>query len=591
MMKYLIGVAFCTIFFRFTTIAQDEKDFNIWDPASSETAIIEGQAWPDEVKDRYDRFPARAETMVDKNVWDLSKNSAGLIIKFKSNATKIKISYQVDGKLAFPHMPATGVSGLDLYGIDRDGKWFWCPGRYSFGDTITYSFSSLLSRHDTTGKEYEYRLYLPLYNTVKWMSIRYPKSQSLTALPVRQEKPVVVYGTSIAQGGCASRTGSAWTAILERNLGRPLINLGFSGNGHLDPPVLQLISEIDARIYILDCLPNLIVQKEYPDDTVTNRILYAVKFLQSKRPGIPIILSEHSAGGPGNGIDLDTNSVYEHANNLLRVAMKKMNAAGVKNIYLLSNKDINFNMYSTVDGEHPTDIGMEQNAVAFEKLIRKIINEPIGNTTGSIPTMQNRDYYYYWATRHQEILSYNKQHHPSVVFIGNSITHMWGGEPLSSIANGTDSWDDLFKPRNTVNMGFGWDRTENVLWRIYHDELDGFEAKQILMMIGTNNFGRDSINEIVKNIQLLFSAIHARQPKAQLFTIGILPRRGLEKKVVDINRLLAKAATTMHAKFIDPGKVLLNKKNEIDESLFNDGLHPGAEGYRRLATELKKVVR
>jgi hypothetical protein len=90
--------------------------------------------------------------------------------------------------------------------------------------------------------------------------------------------------------------------------------------------------------------------------------------------------------------------------------------AGVKNIYLLSNKDINFNINSTVDGEHPTDIGMEQNAVAFENLIRKIINEPIGNTTGSIPTMQNRDYYYYWATRHQEILSYNKKHHPASCF-------------------------------------------------------------------------------------------------------------------------------------------------------------------------------
>jgi hypothetical protein len=207
MMKYLIGVAFCTIFIQLTTVAQNTNDFNIWNPASSETSILEGQAWPNEVKDRYDRFPARAETMVDKKVWNLSKNSAGLIIKFKSNATNIKVSYQVDGKIAFPHMPATGVSGLDLYGIDRDGKWFWCPGRYSFGDTITYSFSSLLSRHDTTGKEYEYRLYLPLYNTVKWMSFQYPKAQSLAALPVRQEKPVVVYGTSIAQGGCATRTG------------------------------------------------------------------------------------------------------------------------------------------------------------------------------------------------------------------------------------------------------------------------------------------------------------------------------------------------------------------------------------------------
>jgi lysophospholipase L1-like esterase len=589
-MKYPIAVALC-ILIQFTTVAQETNEYITWDPATSDTPVLEGQAWPNEVKDRYDRFPARAERTVDKDVWDLSKNSAGLIIKFKSNATTIKVSYQVDGGIAFPHMPATGVSGLDLYGIDRDGKWFWCPGRYSFRDTITYSFSNLLSRHDTTGKEYEYRLYLPLYNTVKWMNIQYPKAQKLTALPVRQEKPVVVYGTSIAQGGCATRTGLAWTAILERNLARPLINLGFSGNGHLDPPVLELMAEIEAKVYVLDCLPNLIVQRDYPDDTVTNRILNAVKVLQTKRPNTPIILSEHSAGGPSNGIDLDTNNVYEHANNLLHAALKRMNAEGVKNIYLLSNKDINFNMYSTVDGEHPTDLGMEQNAVALEKLIRKITSEPVGNTTGSIPTMQNRDYYYYWATRHQEILSYNKQHHPAIVFIGNSITHMWGGEPLSSIARGTDSWDELFKPRNTVNMGFGYDRTENVLWRIYHDELDGFDARQIFMMIGTNNLGRDSIHQIVQNIKLLFSAINVRQPKAELYAIGIFPRRGLEKVVVQINKLLANAASGMHATFIDPGRVLLNNKGQADESLFEDGLHPNAEGYRKLAMELKKVVK
>ena len=161
---------------------------------------------------------------------------------------------------------------------------------------------------------------------------------------------------------------------------------------------------------------------------------------------------------------------------------------------------------------------------------------------------------------------------------------------MSSIARGTKSWDELFKPLNTVNMGFGYDRTENVLWRIYHDELDGFAARQIFMMIGTNNFGRDSINEIVQNIKFLSSAIHARQPQAQVFTVGIFPRRGFEKKVVQINKLLEKASTAMQTKFIDPGSVLLNTKGKIDESLFVDGLHPDAEGYRRLAMELRKVL-
>jgi hypothetical protein len=378
-MKHFFCHALCLMMFEFSAVAQNSNDFTMFDPANSDTPVVEGQAWPNEVKGRYDRLPARAENTVDKDVWDLSLNSAGLMIKFRSNATNIKVMYEVEGALAFPHMPATGVSGLDLYGIDQNGKWFWCPGRYSFGDTITYSFRSLLSQHDNTGKQYEYRLYLPLYNNVKWMRIAYPKAQTLTALPVRKERPVVVYGTSIAQGGCATRTGLAWTAILERSLDVPLINLGFSGNGHLDPPLIELIREIDAKVYILDCLPNLIDQSEYPDDTVSNRIIDAVKSLRSRRPVTPIILSEHSGGGPGSGISLDTNNVYEHANKLLRLAMKKMTAAGIKHIYLLSNKDINFNMYSTVDGEHPTDLGMQQNAAAYERLIRKIFRNSSGS--------------------------------------------------------------------------------------------------------------------------------------------------------------------------------------------------------------------
>jgi lysophospholipase L1-like esterase len=206
--------------------------------------------------------------------------------------------------------------------------------------------------------------------------------------------------------------------------------------------------------------------------------------------------------------------------------------------------------------------------------------------------MQNRDYYYYWATRHQEILDYNDKHQPETVFIGNSITHMWGGEPVSSIVNGADSWDALFKPLNTVNMGFGYDKTENVLWRIYHDELDGFDAKQILMLIGTNNFNRDSAGQIVESIKFLFSAIHARQPKAKLYTIGILPRKGFEKTIVGLNKELAKSAAGMHAIYADPGKVLLNSKGEVDQSLFIDKfLHPNEKGYQKLAAELRKILK
>jgi hypothetical protein len=122
-------------------------------------------------------------------------------------------------------MPATGVSGVDLFarettgsGSDAEGgasagsTWLWCGGKFSFGDTVSYRFANLSpgSSRDSTR---EYTLYLPLYNTIKWMTISVRRESVFEPLAARNGKPVVIYGTSIAQGGCASRPGMAWTAI------------------------------------------------------------------------------------------------------------------------------------------------------------------------------------------------------------------------------------------------------------------------------------------------------------------------------------------------------------------------------------------
>src|SRR5690606_298630 len=124
-----------------------------------------------------------------------------------------------------------------------------------------------------------------------WLEIGVSKQASFTALPARTEKPVVVYGTSIAQGGCASRPGMAWTAILERQLGVPMVNLGFSGNGRMEEEVVNLVAEINARVFVLDCLPNL---GGVEPAEVEKRIVHAVRYLRKKHPGTPIVLAEHS---------------------------------------------------------------------------------------------------------------------------------------------------------------------------------------------------------------------------------------------------------------------------------------------------------
>lgn len=160
------------------------------DPLKQDFHTVRGQAWQDELKDSYARLPQRAEDKVRKPLWDLSRQSAGLSVVFRSNASEIKVRYVVKGGLSMPHMPATGVSGIDLYATDNNGQERWCAGNYSMGDTIVYNFRGL-SYAAKSGNGFEYQLFLPLYNSVSWMEIGVPADASFRFLPVSQEKPLV----------------------------------------------------------------------------------------------------------------------------------------------------------------------------------------------------------------------------------------------------------------------------------------------------------------------------------------------------------------------------------------------------------------
>ena len=116
----------------FTLFSQTTSDYKWWNPAQQDFPVVEGQAWPEEVASPYDRMPSRAEKTVREAVWNLSRHGAGLMIRFRSNSSEIKVRYGVSGNHAMPHMPATGVSGVDLYAISSDGDWLWCAGKYSY---------------------------------------------------------------------------------------------------------------------------------------------------------------------------------------------------------------------------------------------------------------------------------------------------------------------------------------------------------------------------------------------------------------------------------------------------------------------------
>lgn len=549
-------------------------------PQQQPFPVVCGQAWQEELKGTYARLPQRAKANVRGPVWDLSRQSAGLSVVFCSNASEIKVRYVVTGSLAMPHMPSTGVSGVDLYATDANGRSRWCAGKYAFGDTITYTYGGLTyATERTTG--YEYRLFLPLYNTVSWLEIGVPDSASFRFLPVPREKPLVIYGTSIAQGACASRPGMAWGNILNRTLEHPVINLGFSGNGKLEGELFDLLAGIDARLYIIDCMPNLSGQEQAA--VIYDRVLAGVKKLRAATQA-PVLLVEHS-GYTNEFSSEGAEESYRVANRELRKAYEALTEEGIPGVYYLTKEEIGLSMDAMVEGVHPSDLGMQQYADGYVKKIKEILYEE-GDTV-FVPCKQQRDAFYGWNGRHEEILRLNATDAPEVVMIGNSITHFWGAECDAANLRGQASWEKLFEGKKARNLGFGWDRIENVLWRIYHGELDGYEAKHVFLLIGTNNLAIRTDDEIVSGICRIAEAIEERQPQANLCVLGILPRKGMEARIRQIDAGLQKRLPAVSgATYIDLAPQLTDENGRIIPSLFTDGLHPNKEGYARMARVL-----
>lgn len=208
------------------------------------------------------------------------------------------------------------------------------------------------------------------------------------------------------------------------------------------------------------------------------------------------------------------------------------------------------------------------------------------------PCRQHRDAdTYQWNSRHEEVLKYNNEHHPEIVMIGNSITHYWGGLPFEKRRVADDVWQKLFKGRTVVNMGFGWDRIENVMWRIIHGELDGFQAKKIFIMVGTNNLQLNSDQEIVSGIGQIVEMVKKKQPQAQVYVVKILPRRGFETRLVGLNHVLdAQLTGKPNVQVIDFSSLVVNSDGTLKEELFSDGLHPNHKGYELISTELSGYI-
>jgi lysophospholipase L1-like esterase len=567
-----------------------QETLSWWKKSDTTLSVIEGQAWSFEMGNSFQRLPPRAEALVRKPVWDLSQQTAGLSIRFVSNAPEIIVRYKISGPVNKPHIPSTAVSGVDLYASDSDGLMHWASGKYSFKDTVQYTFANLKPNDNFHKLGREYQLFLPLFNTVSNLEIGVPIGSLFKIQPARLEKPIVVYGTSIAHGACASRPGMAWTNILSRKLDRTVINLGFSGNGRLENPIIDLINEIDARVFILDCLPNLI-SKDIDSVTLQKRIIESVKSIRSKNPETPILLTEH-AGYTDGYMSPIRQILFETANKVLNVAFTQLRKEGMTGIYLLSLKEIGINEEAMVDGTHPNDLGMMLYALAYEKKLREIFMEPVGKFKTQIPIRQRRTPGNFdWEARHYAMLQRNKTEPNKVLFIGNSITHNWGGNSTVKPTRNEESWQKYIAPYGVRNMGFGADRIENVLWRLYHDELEGITPEKIIISIGTNNLRVNSNEEIIEGLRFLVQVMSRQKPQSKIILLGIYPRRDQEERILLLNKAIRTMIKSEKLEFEDIGKVLLQKDGKINEAFFNDGLHPKPAGYDALGKLLEGVLK
>jgi lysophospholipase L1-like esterase len=232
-------------------------------------------------------------------------------------------------------------------------------------------------------------------------------------------------------------------------------------------------------------------------------------------------------------------------------------------------------------------------AAAFEgnkrvgEVRTQVVPGPGPKNTALVPLTQNRDWKSYdWVTRHHDILALNQPGamRADVVFLGDSITHFWSGEPKAKRVAGKDSWEKWIAPHHPINLGYGWDRTENVLWRLRHGEIAGLKPKAFVVLIGTNNLsGFNPPAETAEGVAEVCRELRRQAPQAKILLLAILPRQAkpdaTRQRVTDTNKLLQAQASQIADAYLDLTDKLVEADGSILKETMNDYLHPTNKGY------------
>jgi lysophospholipase L1-like esterase len=321
---------------------------------------VEGKGWAD-TQAPYDRLPAKAEGVVSEVVWGLSHSATGMCVNFRTNATQIHARWRLrDAQLNENNFNVCSFSGLDLYG-DDNGVWRWVAATTNIeGQTPQVCIADRLM--DGTR---DYRIYLPMRNPVLQLEIGVPDDAMFTPIPP-QAKPLVFYGTSIVHGAYASHAGMVYPSILGRRLHQPVINLGFSGNAHMEIELADLLAELDAQVYILDAMPNMDL------NLVNERTEPFVRRLRALRPHTPIVMVEDCPRTNTWIMPWKQDEVIPKCRRY-REIYEALIADGLSQLsYIEGTLLCGTDGEASIDGIHPGDVGYLRMADIFEPVLRSI---------------------------------------------------------------------------------------------------------------------------------------------------------------------------------------------------------------------------
>lgn len=347
-----------TILFLFIALAAQAQ---VWHDASQ--MHIFGKAVEDTYA-TYARFPADINEAARKDLKYLGEDASGLYVQFRTDSPSVHVRWTSIKKLTMSHMASVGSRGVDLYAKLDDGWRFVGSAR----PALDYNETTrcIVKKMDAGYKEF--RMYLSLYDGISKLEIGIEPGYEF--IPVSVEKraaPVVMYGTSILQGGCVSRPGMAFTNILGRKLDREVVNLGFSGNARLDPVIAELMARVEnPAVFVLDNVPN-----DSPD-LILERGEAFVKILRDAHPSVPIVFVEmahyaHDVVSSSSYADVEARNAAQHT------IYERVKAAGDKNLYYVPGSNLNgSDGEATVDNTHTTDLGQSRYAEQLYPLLKTL---------------------------------------------------------------------------------------------------------------------------------------------------------------------------------------------------------------------------